>query len=93
MKAGMVDDRPTMGAVPAVPVKSATCGLPGPESVTVIWAVRVGGVIEAGVKVTLIVHLLRAGREPSQLSVSVNSALSTPVTAMLLMVRVALLSL
>ena len=76
-----------MGAAPAVPVKSTTCVSCEPPvsvSVNVIVAVRVGGVVDVGVKVTLIVqaapapmpvpHVL-AGERVKSLAPAVNAML------------------
>lgn len=76
--------------MPAVPVKSTTCGLPAAESMMVIWAVRVGGVIEVGAKVTVIVQLPRGGTEVPQVFVCTKSLASAPVTVTLVISRVVL---
>jgi hypothetical protein len=90
LKSKLVDDRLTMGAGPAVPVKSTTWGLPDAESVTVIWAVRVGGVIAVGLKVTLIVHVPGVGTEDPQVLFEIaKSVLFAPVTAMLVILSTA----
>jgi hypothetical protein len=89
LKSKLVDDRLTMGAGPAVPVKSTICGLPDAESVTVIWARRVGGVVPVGVKVTLIVQVPGVGTEDPQVLVSAKSVLFVPVTAMLVILSAA----
>ena len=62
LKLKLAGDTLTIGDNPAVPVKFTTCGLLGAESVTVSWAVRVGGVTDDGVKVTLMVQLAPAAK-------------------------------
>lgn len=71
-KSRLDDERVTMGAEPAVPLKSTTCVSCAPPvsvSVNVILAVRAGGVIDVGVKVTLIAQVPRAGIDPVQVFV------------------------
>ena len=81
-----VGERATEGATP-VPAKLAVCGLPLALSVTLKVAVLVP--LAVGVKVTLIVHWAPVATEVPQLLLCPKSPLFVPVTAMLLMLRLA----
>ena len=89
-KAKVLDDRLTVGKFPPVPVKSTTCVLlgAGELSAIVIWAVSVP--VTLGVKVTVIVHWPRVATEPSQVLICEKSAVSAPVSAMLVIVSAVL---
>ena len=75
----------------AVPLRVIFCGLPKALSVTVSVAERPGGVSEAGVKVTLMVHDADAAKVVPQVlaGARVNSAELVPVTLRAIPVMVA----
>ncbi len=71
-----------------MPFRLTTCGLPVALSAMVTAAVRLPAA--EGVKSTLIVHFALAATEAPQVFACVKSAEFTPVTARLVMFRVAL---
>jgi hypothetical protein len=86
-KERLVAERLATGPLP-VPVRLTLCGLPLALSVMLTEALRVP---EAeGLKVTLIVQLAAAATELPHVLVCAKSPALVPVTAMLVMLRVAL---
>lgn len=85
-KVRLVGEKVTAGPVP-VPLRPTVCGLPGALSATLRLAERAP--VAVGAKITVIVHLLPAAKDPPQVFVWLKSLAFAPVILMLFRVRVA----